>query len=577
MDPAEVRRATSSTDSRTRRSPAPTTTPASTARRWRSAWPTPATTQLRADQNARRDRGDVVQLGLGLCSYVEWTGFGSELGTCEVLEDGTVDRDRGHVLARPGPRDRLRAARRRHARHPARGRQGHPVRHQAGQARHGHDGLALAAGRRHAPSSRRPTRCSRRPAGSPRTCSRPTRATSRSCTARGSASPARPPRRSRGRSSRPRPGPVARPRGLRGRPGVGERLRDAGRDVPVRHAPRGRRGRHRDRARAARPAHHRRRLRPDPQPDAGRGPGPRRHRPGRRAGAVRGDRLRRGRQQRHRLAGLLRDPERRRPADASRPSARRRRRRATRSGPRASARRARSARRRRSGTPSSTRSHLGVRNIDMPATPQRVWQAISAAGDLVERAEQRVDVRDRRAEPDARPDRPGQLGLAAGRSSACSRRASASGTSQQARDQRVRAEAAVADADRVLVAQERRERRGLVAGEREAGDADAVVVHRATGRAGEAGDAVQAARADARRARARGRRRASMPIASSASQAAAKATAPITFGEPASKRSGASAQITSSSVTSLIAPPPCSSGSPSSGARLTSAPAPNGA
>ena len=68
-----------------------------------------------------------------------------------------------------------------------------------------------------------------------------------------------------------------------------------------------------------------------------------------------------------------------------------------------------------------------------------------------------------------------------------------------------------------------------------------------------------------------------MPIASRASQAAAKATAPITFGEPASKRSGESAQITSSSVTSLIAPPPCSSGSPCSGTRLTSAPAPNGA
>jgi carbon-monoxide dehydrogenase large subunit len=45
---------------------------------------------LRADQKARRDRGDAVQLGLGLCSYVEWTGFGSELGTCEVLEDGTA-------------------------------------------------------------------------------------------------------------------------------------------------------------------------------------------------------------------------------------------------------------------------------------------------------------------------------------------------------------------------------------------------------------------------------------------------------------------------------------------------------
>jgi carbon-monoxide dehydrogenase large subunit len=46
--------------------------------------------QLRADQAARRERGDNLQLGLGLCSYVEWTGFGPELGTCEVQEDGTV-------------------------------------------------------------------------------------------------------------------------------------------------------------------------------------------------------------------------------------------------------------------------------------------------------------------------------------------------------------------------------------------------------------------------------------------------------------------------------------------------------
>jgi carbon-monoxide dehydrogenase large subunit len=46
--------------------------------------------KLRADQQARRERGDVVQLGVGICSYVEWTGFGSELGTCEVNEDGTV-------------------------------------------------------------------------------------------------------------------------------------------------------------------------------------------------------------------------------------------------------------------------------------------------------------------------------------------------------------------------------------------------------------------------------------------------------------------------------------------------------
>jgi carbon-monoxide dehydrogenase large subunit len=45
---------------------------------------------LRADQEERRRRGDTLQLGLGLCSYVEWTGFGSELGTCAVEEDGTV-------------------------------------------------------------------------------------------------------------------------------------------------------------------------------------------------------------------------------------------------------------------------------------------------------------------------------------------------------------------------------------------------------------------------------------------------------------------------------------------------------
>src|SRR3954471_7442255 len=46
--------------------------------------------QLRAEQAARRERGDRLQLGLGLCSYVEWTGFGPELGTCRVEDDGTV-------------------------------------------------------------------------------------------------------------------------------------------------------------------------------------------------------------------------------------------------------------------------------------------------------------------------------------------------------------------------------------------------------------------------------------------------------------------------------------------------------
>jgi aerobic carbon-monoxide dehydrogenase large subunit len=46
--------------------------------------------ELRAQQAARRAESAPLQLGIGICSYVEWTGFGSELGTCEVGEDGTV-------------------------------------------------------------------------------------------------------------------------------------------------------------------------------------------------------------------------------------------------------------------------------------------------------------------------------------------------------------------------------------------------------------------------------------------------------------------------------------------------------
>ena len=183
-----------------------------------------------------------------------------------------------------------------------------------------------------------------------------------------------------GRAGQGRGRPVAAAGGLRGRPGRRERLRDAGRDVPVRHAPRGRRGRHRDRAGEARAPHHGRRRGPDHEPDAGRGPGPRRHRPGRRAGAVRGDRVRRGRQQRHRLAGVA--TRSRAPATCrrSRPSA-----------PQTPTPRNPLGAKGigEAGAIGSTPavwnavvdalSHLGVRNIDMPATPQRVWQAISAA------------------------------------------------------------------------------------------------------------------------------------------------------------------------------------------------------
>jgi carbon-monoxide dehydrogenase large subunit len=62
--------------------------------------------QLRSEQRARRENGAVKQLGIGLCSYVEWTGFGFELGTCEVATDGKVTvrsgtspHGQGHVTA----------------------------------------------------------------------------------------------------------------------------------------------------------------------------------------------------------------------------------------------------------------------------------------------------------------------------------------------------------------------------------------------------------------------------------------------------------------------------------------------
>ena len=60
--------------------------------------------------------------------------------------------------------------------------------------------------------------------------------------------------------------------------------------VPVRRAPRRRRGRHRDRQGGRRPDRHRRRRRAGAQPAARRGPAARRHRPGHRPGAVRGGR-----------------------------------------------------------------------------------------------------------------------------------------------------------------------------------------------------------------------------------------------------------------------------------------------
>ncbi|HEY7620155.1 MAG TPA: xanthine dehydrogenase family protein molybdopterin-binding subunit [Solirubrobacteraceae bacterium] len=45
---------------------------------------------LRAEQARRRASGDVCQMGIGLATYVELTGLGAEMGSCSVGEDGKV-------------------------------------------------------------------------------------------------------------------------------------------------------------------------------------------------------------------------------------------------------------------------------------------------------------------------------------------------------------------------------------------------------------------------------------------------------------------------------------------------------
>ena len=207
-------------------------------------------------------------------------------------------------------------------------------------------------------------------------------------------------------------GRPSRPGGLRGRAGRRERLRDAGRDVPVRHPPRRRRGRHRDRAGGPHPPHHRRRRGPD------------------RAtrccveGQVHGG-IAQGVAQAlfeeiafdedgNNVTGSLAsyaipcagdlptfETERTADADAAQPAGRQGHRRGGRD--RRDAGRLERGRRRALAPSASS-------NIDMPATPQRVWQAISAADASAISTSTSSTVR---AEPDARPDRSGQLGLAA--------------------------------------------------------------------------------------------------------------------------------------------------------------------
>ena len=72
---------------------------------------------------------------------------------------------------------------------------------------------------------------------------------------------------------------------------------------------------------------------------------------------------------------------------------------------------------------------------------------------------------------------------------------------------------------------------------------------------------------------------AGQPISASVAIAACNATAPTTFGEPASSRSGGSFHATPPSSTRLTVPPPTRNGSPSANVSRgpMSTPAPNGA
>ena len=84
----------------------------------------PATTTFAPSRRRRREAGDAQQLGIGLSVYVEITNGGAEpeFGAVEITPEGGADRAHRLVLARAGPRDGVRAGRRRPARTAARRR-----------------------------------------------------------------------------------------------------------------------------------------------------------------------------------------------------------------------------------------------------------------------------------------------------------------------------------------------------------------------------------------------------------------------------------------------------------------------
>ena len=183
-----------------------------------------------------------------------------------------------HLAARPGPRHVVRADRRRPRRRHARRRRRHARRHRHRPVRPRHLRLALARRRRRVARQARRSRWPTRPSGSRRTCSRrrPEDIELAGRQVLGARLAGQGPDAGRDR----RRGVRAREPARRHGAGAGgdDVLRPGELRVPVRRARLHRRRRRRDRQGRRRALRRGRRLRPGDQPDADRGPDPRRHR-----------------------------------------------------------------------------------------------------------------------------------------------------------------------------------------------------------------------------------------------------------------------------------------------------------
>ena len=275
--------------------------------------------ELRREQAEKRARGELM--GIGVSFFTEGVGAGPRkhmdiLGL--AMNDGADLRvhPSGQAVVSdqrpdpgPGPRDDVRADRRRGARDPARGRAGPPWRHRpdavrarylrlqidAGERRRGRG--RVAQGARQGPPDRGDD--ARDQGRGPRLGEGPLVRQGRSGEGRDD--------RGHRRVRLQRRGDARGHGGRARRPG---HLRPAEPDLPVRRLHRGRRRRPRHRRGHGPPVHRGRRLRRADQPDDRRGPDPRRPRRGHRDRADGGDHVRRGGQLPERVVHGLPDPDR---------------------------------------------------------------------------------------------------------------------------------------------------------------------------------------------------------------------------------------------------------------------------